>query len=230
MANTRVSRKSLKEPDEFISFSSKLLQQAVLHKKEMVVALGVVLGVMILASGFRYFSEKAENKGSLLLSRVLGQYAAAVKESGPEKAYEMVTADFQKILDAYSGKECGKFALLDFANVCYRAGNFDKAIALYSRALDDFKAVSLLRNMAACGLGYAYEEKKEYAKAAELFESVSADPDVIMEDEALFTLGRLYGLLEKNEKRAKVLGRLLDKHPESMYKELVQAAAGQKTS
>lgn len=222
MTNTRVSRKTLKEPDEFISFSSKLLHQAVLHKKEMVVALGVVLGVVILVSGFRYFSEKAENKGSLLLSRVLNQYASATKESGPEKAYEMVTTDFQKILDAYSGKECGKFARLEFANVCYRSGNFDKAIALYSRALDDFKAVPIFRNMAACGLGYAYEEKKEYAKAAELFESLSADPDVIMEDEALFTLGRLYGLLEKNEKRAQVMGRLVDKHPESIFKELVR--------
>jgi tetratricopeptide (TPR) repeat protein len=224
MVNTRVSRKSLKEPDEFISFSSKLLQQAVLHKAKMVTAFGVLLALMILVSCIRYFSEKAENKGSLLLNRVMGQYTTATKESGPEKACEMVTADFQKILDDYSGKDCAKFARLNFAGICYRSGNFEKAIALYMQAMEDFKNVPLLRNIAASGLAFAYEEKKEYAKSLALFESLSVDSDVIMADEALFALGRLYGLLEKNDKRIQMMSQIIDKHPESIYKELARGA------
>jgi predicted negative regulator of RcsB-dependent stress response len=225
MANTRVTRKSLKEPDEFISFSSKLLRQAVLHKTELFAAIGVLVGILILVSGIRYFSEKAENKGSLLLNRAMDQYVSATRENGPQKASEMVTADFQKILNDYSGRDCGKFARLNFAGICYRSGNFDKAATLYAQAMDDFKDLALLRNIAACGLGYVYEEKKEYAKAAGLFESLSVDPDVVMADEALFALGRLYGLMEKNEKRIQVLGQIADKHPESIYKELARGVA-----
>ncbi|MFH0730797.1 MAG: tetratricopeptide repeat protein [Pseudomonadota bacterium] len=224
MANTRVSRKSLKEPDEFISFSSKLLRQAVLHKTKMIAAISVLLGILIIVSGFRYFSEKAENKGSLMLNRAMDQYVSTNRESGPEKAGEMVTVDFQKILNDYSGRDCGKFARLNFAGICYRSGNFDKAVTLYTQAIDDFKSVPLLRNIATCGLGYVYEEKKEYAKAAGLFESLSVDPDLVMADEVLFALGRLYGLMEKNDKRIQVLGKIADKHPESMYKELVRGA------
>jgi hypothetical protein len=222
MPNTRVSRKSLKEPDEFISFSSKLLQQAVLHKTEMIAAAGVLLGIVILVSGIHYFSEKAENKGSLLLNRVMDQYASATKDSGPEKACERVAADFQKILDDYSGKSCGKLARLNFAGICHRSGDFDKAVTLYTQAMNDFKDVPLLRNIAACGLGYAYEEKKEYTKAVGLFESLSVDPDVIMADEALFALGRLYGRLEKNDKRVQVMRQIAEKHPESIYKDLAR--------
>jgi tetratricopeptide (TPR) repeat protein len=224
MANTRVSRKSLKEPDEFISFSSKLLRQAVLHKTQMVAAISVLLGVLIIVSGFRYFSEQAENKGSLMLNRAMDRYASANRENGPAKATEMVTADFEKILNDFSGRHCGKFARLLFAGICFRSGNFDKAITLYTQAMDEFNDMPLLRNIATCGLGYAYEEKKEYAKAVGLFEGLSADPDLVMADEALFALGRLYGLMEKKDKRIQVMGQIAEKHPESIYKELARGA------
>lgn len=222
MANARVSRKSLKEPDEFISFSSKLLQHALMHKTKLISAGGVLLGMVIVVLGFFYFSEKAENKGSLLLNRAMNRYVVAKKDSGPEKAYEMVSADFQKILDDYSGRNCGKFARINFATICYQSANFDKAIVLYTQAIDDFKAVPLLKNIAVSGLGYAYEEKKEYAKAAELFERLSTDPNAIMADEALLTLGRLYGFLGKNDKRSQVLGRIADSYPESIYKDMAR--------
>lgn len=222
MANARISRKSLKEPDEFISFSSKLLQQAVEHKTKMVWGMGVLFGVVMLVSGILYFSEKNENKGSLILARMIDRYTDSMKMNGPAKAYEIVASDFQKIIDDYSRQDCGKFARLIFANICYRSGNFDKAIALYMQAMDDFKNLRLLRNIAASSLGYVYEEKKEYSKAAGIFESLSTDRDVIMADETLFTLGRLYGLLEKNDMQAKVMSQLADKHSDSIYKELVQ--------
>jgi tetratricopeptide (TPR) repeat protein len=222
MANVRVSRKSLKEPDEFISFSSKLLQQALLHKTILITAGGVLIGTMMLVSGLLYFSEKAENKGSLLLSRAMNRYAVAKKDSGPEKAYEMVSADFQKILDDYSGRNCGKFARINFATICYQSANYDKAITLYTQAMDDFKAVPLLKNIAVSGLGYAYEEKKEYARASELFESLSTGANAIMADEALLTLGRLYGLLGKKDKRSQVLSRIAESYPESIYKDMAR--------
>jgi tetratricopeptide (TPR) repeat protein len=177
---------------------------------------------MVLVSGFLYFSEKVEKKGSLLLSRAMNRYAAAKKVSGPEKAYEMVSADFQKILDDFSGKRCGKFARINFATICYQSANYDKAITLYLQAMDDFKAVPLLKNITVRSLGYAYEEKKEYAKAAEIFESLSTDPNAIMADEALLTLGRLYGLLGKNDKRSQVMGRIVDNYPESIYKDMAR--------
>jgi tetratricopeptide (TPR) repeat protein len=222
MANVRVSRKSLKEPDEFISFSSKLLQRALLYKTKLIAAGMVLLGMMILVSGILYLSEKAENKGSLLLSRAMNRYAVAKKDSGPEKAYEVVSADFQKILDEYSGKNCGKFARINFAAICFQSAKFDKAITLYTQAMDDFKAVPFFKNMAVRGLGYTYEEKKEYTKAAELFESLSTDPNAIMVDEALFTLGRLYGLLGNNDKRSQVMGKISDNYPESIYKDMAR--------
>ncbi|MDX9785637.1 MAG: tetratricopeptide repeat protein [Desulfobacterales bacterium] len=220
MGGLRVSRKSLKEPDEFISFSSRLLKQALMHKTKILLGAGVLLGVLVLFSVINYFSNKSENRGSLLLTRLMHQYDKAVTEKGPQKAYELVQPDIQMVIDNYAGKDCGKFARLSAAHYSFRAGKFDGAAALYLQAMNDFNSSPLLKNMAAFGLGYAYEAQKEYEKAVQLFEKLSGKPDMLMDDEALFTLGRLYGLLGKKDLQVKVLSQLSEKHPNSIYTEL----------
>lgn len=224
MAKNRVSRKSLKEPDEFITFSTRLIGQVILYKTKIAVAIGVLVGAVILISGVSYFSEQAENRGSLTLARVMGQYDTLVKTDGPGKACTAVAGDFKALLAEYGGKNCGRFARLAFANISYRAGKYEQAVELYSRAVVDFKDVPLMKSIATCGLGYALEEKKDYEKAAGYFETLAADPDVIMADEVLFALGRMYGHLEKADKRVEVWGKLIDTHPESIYKPLVTGA------
>lgn len=221
MAKNRVSRKSLKEPDEFITFSTRLIQQIILYKTKIAVAIGVLVGVVILISGVSYFSEQAENRGSLSLARVMDHYDTLVKTDGPEKACAAVQGDFEALLSEYSGKNCGRFARLAFANISYRAGKYDQAVELFSRAVVDFNDVPLMKNIATCALAYALEEKKDYEKAAGYFETLAADPDVIMGDEALFALGRMYGLLEKTDKRVEAWGKLIDNHPNSIYAPLV---------
>jgi tetratricopeptide (TPR) repeat protein len=218
MVNPRVSRKSLKEPDEFISFTSKMLKLAVAQKTKLIISGGVLLGVLFFISIIHYWSEKTENNGSLALSHTMEKFAAAEKVSGPEKAYEAMSTDFQKILDEYSNYACGRYARLIFAGVCFQSGKFEKAAALYSQTAEDLKETPLIRNIALKGLGHTYEAQKEYAKAATLFERLSAEPNSIMEDENLFTLARLYGRLNKNDKKAEALKQILDKYPESIYK------------
>lgn len=223
MARTRVSRKSLKEPDEFISFSSRLIQQAVVYKTKLLLGAGVLFAVLVVVSATGYFLNRSENQGSLLLSRLVERYDKALNDEGSEKAYEMLQEEFQAFITDYSGRRCGKFARLAFANYSYRAGKYDEAAAQYVQVMKAFEAVPMVKTMAALSLGYTYEEKKEYEKAVQLFETIAADPHALMADEALFALGRLYGVLGKKDMRAQALSQLADKHPNSMYKELALA-------
>lgn len=220
MANTKISKKSLKEPDEFISFSSRMLQLAVAHKTKTIWAVTGFLGIVLITSGIHYYSQKAENKGSETLTRIMNQYESSERMSGPKIAYETVMKDFQKLLEDYSQKDCGKFARLLFAGISFRAGDIDNAIPLFSQSKKDYDREPFLKNIAAIGLGYAYENKKEYSKAAEVFEALSSDPNLIMADEAMFALGRLYGLMQKNDLRAQVMGKLKSNYPNSIYKDL----------
>jgi TolA-binding protein len=55
-----------------------------------------------------------------------------------------------------------------------------------------------------------------------LFKSVVKDPGAVMADEAMFTLGRLYGDLGEKGKRTEILKRLAEQHPDSIYQKIAQ--------
>jgi TolA-binding protein len=169
-----------------------------------------------------YSSAKTENRGSFVLTQLMGRYRAAVKIEGPEKAYVTTRKEFHAFLDTYSGQACGRFGRLAFAHICYRAGKLDAAASLYAQAMKDFPNSRMIKDMAACGLGYCYEEKGEYKKAVGLFKSVVKDPGAVMADEAMFTLGRLYGDLGEKGKRTEILKRLAEQHPDSIYQKIAQ--------
>jgi TolA-binding protein len=222
MAKKRISQKSLKKPDEFISLSSRVMELVIQHKTKVMAAVAGVVILVAVASFIRYSSARAENRGSFLLTQLMDQYAAAAKTVGPEKAYETTAKQFQAFLDNYSGESCAKFGRLAFAHICYRAGKLKEAAALYARVMKDFQKDPMMKDIATCALGYTYEETGKFEKAVGLFESLVKAPNAVMADEAMFALGRLYGDLEQNDKRAAILKQLAEKHPQSMYRDIAR--------
>ena len=219
----RITRKVLlKEPDEFLTFSRRLFLSAVEHKNQIAIGLGIFLSLIIIISGIRYFSNQSENEASVLLREAMVKYEAAVKDNGPEKAYADVEADFQKILEEYSGKDAGKIATVKYAGICYDAGNTDKAIELYKEAIQDFSGHPSFENLILSGIGYAYEKKKDYKTAVTYFEKITQGSNPLMKDEALFNLGRLYGEIGERDKSMEAFKTILSDYAESMYIEIVK--------
>lgn len=219
----RVTRKQLlKKPDEFLTFSRRLFLSAVAHKNQIAMGLGVFLSLIMILSGFRYFSNRSEDKASALVREAMVKYEAALKDNGPEKAYADVETDFQKILEEYSGKDAGKIAKVKYAGICYDAGNTDKAIALYKEAIQDFSGHPSFGNLILSGLGYAYEKKKDYKTAVTYFEKITQGSNPLMKDEAFFNLGRLYAEMGEADKSTEAFKTILSDYGESMYIDLVK--------
>ncbi len=218
MAKKKVTRKELlKKPDEFLTFSAKMLNYVIENKNQLTIFLGIIVGVAIIISGIRYASEKSEENALAQLEQGSAKYEELEKDKGAEKAYLDVKADFQQILDKYSGKNGGKLARIVFANICYSGGDSDKAIELYKEALRDFNNNPYLKNFILNGLGYAHEKKKDYKAAADYFEKVASGPDSIMKDEAFFNLGRIYAELAEKEKSMEAYKKIVSEHEDSIY-------------
>ena len=90
-------KKSLKQPDEFITFSSRLLKQILLHKNKVISVLGGIVAVGLIISGTNYLSKKAEASALLQLKQAVVQYESIHKESTSLKAYEAVKNDVEEI-------------------------------------------------------------------------------------------------------------------------------------
>ena len=225
MAKKRVSRsrkRDLNEPDEFISFWTKLFEWISEYKLIFSSALGVMVVVIIVITGMIYFTKKSEDKAFALLQQGIINYQTELKTNTPEKACLDAEKDFQRVMDKYSNRYGSKLAVFFYANMCYTANNFDKAIELYKKSLINFNEELFLKNLILNGLGYSYKAKKDYKTAAQYFEIIASDTDYKIKDEALFNLGELYAAMGDHDKSTSAFKKILSDHSDSMYIEIIK--------
>ena len=218
----KTRKELLKEPDEFMTLTGKIIGFAADHKTQLTYGLGIILALAIIVTGMRFFSIRAENKAAAMLDQSMAQYSNLQSSKTPDEVYSAVSGDFQTILKKYGNKRSGRLARLIYANICYEAGNYQQAIDLYNASLNDFANYPMIHSQVLSSLGYAYEQQKEYATAVSYFEKISNAPEQILQDEALFNLGRLYDKLGQPEKSKEAYNKIVSEYPDFIYIELVK--------
>jgi tetratricopeptide (TPR) repeat protein len=218
----KTRKELLKEPDEFITISGKLIGFAVDHKNQLTYALGIIVAVALIISGVRFFSIRSENKASALLDQSLATYEKIKNDQKPVEVYDRIAADFQLILDKYGSKNSGKIARLTFANICYQAGKYEQAIALYQKSLKDFEKHPTIYHQVVSSLGYALEQQEDFAGAVSYFEKLSSAPEAIIRSEALYQLAWLYDQLGQTEKSKAAYNKIISDHQDFIYIDLVK--------
>ena len=218
----KTRKELLKEPDEFLTITSRLINLAIEHKTHLTYGLGAILVLVVIIFGVRFFSIRAENNASALLDKSLTKYNSIKAEKRPDEVYGEISVDFQSILNKYTGKESAKLARLIYANICYDAGKYKQAIELYKTALTEFAKYPMIHHQILSNLGYAYEQEEDYSTAVGYFEKISSATGSIRRDEALYHLGRLYDKLGENEKSREAYNKILTDHQDFIYIDLVK--------
>jgi tetratricopeptide (TPR) repeat protein len=193
----------------------------------MLAALGGVILIVLAVSGWRYHSRQRANESLAQLQKSWNRYETLRngKDKDSALAYQEVRSEFEELIADFGDKPGGKLARVIFADICYDAGEADKAIALYKSALEDFTQ-PFYRDQILNGLGYAYEAKKEYDTALEYFEKISVGSDPVLKAEALFNMGRLYAALGNVEKSQRAYQKIVADSPQSFYAELAKERTG----
>ncbi len=225
MAKRRISRarkRDLDQPDEFITFWTKLLEFCSARKVQLSYVFGGIVVLIIIITGIVYHSIKSEDKAFTLFQQGIDKYQSITKREGPDKAYLDVKEDFQFILEEYAGRKGTKLAMLTYANICYAAKNYDKAIELYNQSLVDFNDEPFINYLVLNSLGYSHKIKKDYKTAIKSFEMIASAPDSVLKDEALFNLGELYEKIGSHDKSIHTYKKIISDHSDSMYIEIVK--------
>ena len=227
MVRGKINRKQLKQPDEFITFSGKLIRWGQKYGRQIGYTAIALTGIVLVIVGYRYFDNRSELKAFTLLSQTSRNYAAQMQKTGDQKkAYEAVKADYQIILDNYSGKNAGKVARKTLADICFNAGHYDQAIELYKRSLKDFEKKPFYHSIILSDLALAYEATGNDQAALEYFEMVTNTPDAPSLDQALFHLAGLYEKEGKTEKAREFYEKILAEHTGSIYIDIVKEKIG----
>ncbi|MDD2389572.1 MAG: tetratricopeptide repeat protein [Desulfobacterales bacterium] len=224
---TKISRKQLlKGPDEFLTFSSKLIRYAVEHKTAVLSVVIICICLLSVIVGYRHVTNRDENNAFALLQKATNRYQALVNEKGGPEAIADVAGDFQKIVDTYPGRYGGKFAKVALANINYNAGKIDEAAGLYRELLDQFSGISPSRELIISSLGYCSEAKGDLPAAITWFEMLAnPDENSFMKNEALFHLGLLYEKTGKSDQSADAFKQIAAGAEGSLYFELAKEKA-----
>ena len=229
MATRKKSRKELlKKPDEFMTFTGKAIRLVSDNQKPISYALCAVVAVVLVIFGYRFFAQRAEAKAFSMLEQTLAKYEAHKKATSADEAYRTVSEEFQRIVEKYGGNAGGKLARASYANICYNAGDYNKAIALYKVSLNDFEDHPMVYHLILSGLGYAYQQMGDNPNAAMYFEKIAAATDSNNRDEALFNLGILYEKLGDTDKSHQTFKQFLSSYPNSMYFDIVEEKLSEK--
>lgn len=229
MPNKRVSRsrkRELDQPDEFITLTSRFLKYTAENSKKILVGAGVVLALILIFSGLHYYTLQTEKKAYALFEKALKNYEIMLETEDPKTIYDEAKSEFLLILDTFSNTKAGKIALVTFADISYKAEEYDVAIDLYFEALKHFGENPFYRQIVLTNLAYSYEQKKDFKNAIKHMEMINNDQNMGMEDDALYHLGRLYSANHQNDKKSELFRKIIEEYPDSIHTVMIKEEIG----
>lgn len=222
MTGKKISRKKLlKEPDEFISTTGKIIQYLRHHRRQVTLYGLISLAVIAAGLGGYTYLLWQEGKAQAVQQQAFELYQEAfVKAANPEEEKESYRKALEKLREAlavYGRGNVSQVSQVYIGHCQYALKEYDQAIAAYSLCLD-----GPFRAMALDGLGHCYEAKGDWAKALENFKKNMEGLRSPYQAEAVLGAARCYEALNQKEKALEVYKKALANNPKSWMAEFIQ--------
>jgi tetratricopeptide (TPR) repeat protein len=227
----KITKKKLKEPDEFLTLTEQAYIFITQHGKKVIAAVVVICVVVLAVLGFRWWNNRQEAEASQKFNVAVQLYQTVNSPSREATPAEnkAVIEKFGEIAKIFSGTTSGKLSLLYEGNISLRMGDYDGAVKAYQAFLDKESKRKLYRVFALEGIGYSYEGKKDYQKAADAFQKIADLNDSSLSSDAYLGLGRCYEKLGKNKEALENYNAYLRTFPKSFMANAVSRKISQLT-
>ena len=205
VAKRRITKKQLREPDEFITVGAKAMQYATTHLTY--IGLGVLLlaAIIVALVLWRQHHAASEDMAFTLLGRGITLYQQE------EKRKEALPV-FTELINDYPRTTAGKVALLYRGRSSMLQGDYDQAIADFTLFLKR-SSQPFLRVIALNALGNSYSATGEYQQAIDNFQKVIDSGDEWLKPYALLQMGMCWEKLGDKTKAAQAYQESLDLSP-----------------
>jgi predicted negative regulator of RcsB-dependent stress response len=226
VAEKKLTRKELlKEPDEFLTTTAKIIGYTREHPKPVALGCALVVVALLAAAGFYYYHKNREVSSHEQLERVLREYEITVhspKPPSPEKL-DHLFAEFDALAREYPSLPAGEMALLYSGHVLYKKRDFKGALERYVRMQSTNLVKSGLSSLVLYNIAMCQLALKDYDKAVMLFDQLSKDVDSPYRREAYGTVARIYELMGKNKEAVQAYRQYLKMFPEAPDAAFVRA-------
>ena len=212
-------KKELEQPDPFIESLYRGMALAREYQKQLLLAGGVLLAVVLIVSGTLYSIRSSDDKAASLLAQALETYGSLE----PAEGYDAVQENLTRLISEYPNTGAGKMGQVRFAQICYDAGKFDKALSLYEGVLADFSNDPVMTNLIQVALGHTCQMLGKDDRAVSLFKAVAQGKADFLKDEALFNLGLLAEKTGEGDKGLSYFNQIVSDHAQSIYSSIAQS-------
>jgi tetratricopeptide (TPR) repeat protein len=221
----RLSRKELKQPDEFTTFIEGLEEFVASHTREAIVAVAIVIGLALIVFGLYSYERHRDHLAA-------NRFYQAFSELN-SKQYRNAERDFISLAADEPGREVGRLSRL-YLGACYLAENDlnharDALVAYLPDAHDlSFRALALM------DLGTVYEKQADLKKAQGVYQQASALPGAAGLD-AQLALARIQRQAMDTRGAIATYQRFLQEHPfapqrQDVIEELARLGVSAETS
>ena len=209
----RLAKKKLKEPDEFISTTARMLSWTVENLK--LILIGIIIGALVVVSlvFWRIRTRNREIEAFNSFYRASEMLMSA--EDPSSKGYQEAIDEFERIQREYPGTDASQLAQLQLGQGLLNLKQYEKAVETYRKFLDSGPGEGLYRLLALQNLGYAYEGQGDYQKALDSFQSLVAKGKSFLQPSGYLNMGRCYEKLDKREEALKTYRIFLETFPDS---------------
>lgn len=197
----KITKKKLKEPDEFIDFTEKTFRFITNHPKQLAAGGGIVFVILLSIFLFSQWEKKNEEDAHREFGLVVENYqevSSPYREGSPSE-YKNLLEKFDEVIKKFPRTSWGKLSSLYKGNIHLRLGEFEEAIEAYQTFLQKGGKEKLFRLFAMEGLGYAHEGKKDYQKALNAYQETLETGGSFKMADAYLNIARCYEKLGKNK-------------------------------
>ena len=224
MAKKKQSRKALlKEPDEFLTFSSRAANFISIHLRG-IQYIGLAIGIIVIAylAGYAYL--RSVNKNAQHAYNIAYYtFSKNLKEGlTPEKLRESEEM-FKKVIDEYGLSKVARLALPQVAYAKFVDKKYDEAIDLYRKFLEKVSGNEQYESLAHLAIAGCYEAKGDLQGAIDTLGPIVERSDDPFKGTAMFNLARLYRLSNKHEKEKEILKKFLQEYGNSPFAPMAKA-------
>ncbi len=226
----RPSRKQLREPDEFISFTQRAIQWIIDNRKTLIVCGMMVVAAILAISGWGWYLESSAQKASSAFVKareILEARVVPPEEEGdipPDGTYVSEEAKYRAALEsleeakkAHSSAATATLVTYFIGECHWKLGEHDKAVAAYEEYLRSEGPSGELAPFVIEGIAATLEDKGEYDQARQQYRRLTEEPFASQRARGLYHLARMEQKLGNEEEAVRQFKALVKEYPDTPY-------------
>jgi tetratricopeptide (TPR) repeat protein len=220
MAKRKISRKKLKQPDEFLSTAEKLIHYVQENPNKTAAMVGAVLLIIVMAFGAKFYMNYRTEK-ILAMEAEAGMLYQEARED-PSKIPEALEK-LEEVYQKYPRHFSGQTSLYNAANLYYSQGEYQKAYDNYLLLKEKHSKNELIYPLALQSMAYCSEQLENYQEAKAKFEELLSMEIELSRAQLYMDLGRIYETLGDLERARASYQEVLDSYPDSNWSEMAES-------